>query len=344
MKPIKKVKRVILIASIVYVGMALLTPHFSPLRNRSIENQITYLSELLNSGYDDELQQQYPEGKMFSNALLSLSIIEYCDKRGITDKAMAEQVDSCILRILSTSATSPFPTYITPKFGMFYNGWTNRVLTSYQRSSLFSKSDIPERVNTSQEEIEERITSALDEELQPLMSYAGAYWPADNYIGIMSISDTALQSKWMAILDSAASHPTGLVHHFGGDSSIVRGSSSALILYSLSYINQERALRQNNIFDSLFQRSFLGANLVKEHEDGSGIEDVDSGPLLFGYGASATIMNIKTQASLGMPGARATWGWLNLMGMPINLWSHKYYLFKKEPMLDIFMLWSCVSL
>ena len=42
-------------------------------------------------------------------------------------------------------------------------------------------------------------------------------------------------------------------------------------------------------------------------------EDVDSGPIVFGYGASATIMNIKAQAVLGVPKAKNTWALINLL-------------------------------
>lgn len=73
-------------------------------------------------------------------------------------------------------------------------------------------------------------------------------------------------------------------------------------------------------------------------------EDVDSGPIVFGYGASATIMNIKAQAVLGVPKAKNTWALINLIGIPINMGYKKFYIFKQEPMLDLFMLWGSVSL
>ena len=72
--------------------------------------------------------------------------------------------------------------------------------------------------------------------------------------------------------------------------------------------------------------------------------DVDSGPVLFGYGASATIMNIKTQASLKKPNAKITWAAIHLISLPINIFEKKYLILKKEPMLDFFMLWSSTEL
>ena len=89
---------------------------------------------------------------------------------------------------------------------------------------------------------------------------------------------------------------------------------------------------------------YLGIQLVKENENGSNSMDVDSGPVVFGYGASATIMNIKTQASLGNEKSRITWAVMNTLALPVNIFNKKYYLMKKEPMLDLFMLWGSTEL
>ena len=72
--------------------------------------------------------------------------------------------------------------------------------------------------------------------------------------------------------------------------------------------------------------------------------DVDSGPVVLGYGASATIMNIKAQASLKSSKAKRTWAAMNIIGLPVNIFNRKFYIFKKEPMLDLFMLWGSVEL
>ncbi len=100
----------------------------------------------------------------------------------------------------------------------------------------------------------------------------------------------------------------------------------------------------NNDFKKIFIDDYCGVQLVKENEDGSDNMDVDSGPVVFGYGASATIMNIKTQASMKDSNSKRTWAVMNTISIPINIFGSKYYLFKKEPMFDIFMLWGCVEL
>ena len=106
----------------------------------------------------------------------------------------------------------------------------------------------------------------------------------------------------------------------------------------------EQIEEYNNSFKNTFIDDYFGIQLVKENEDGSNSMDVDSGPVLFGYGASGTIMNIKTQASINNGESKRTWAAMNSISFPINIFGKKYYLLKKEPMFDIFMLWGSVEL
>jgi len=73
-------------------------------------------------------------------------------------------------------------------------------------------------------------------------------------------------------------------------------------------------------------------------------EDIDSGPIILGFGSVATIMNAKAMATLDIKGAKSTWSFLNFIGLPINLFGKKYYLLGKEPIYDIFLLWIAVDL
>lgn len=139
-------------------------------------------------------------------------------------------------------------------------------------------------------------------------------------------------------------HQSGLIHHAGSNSSQIRGSSSAMITFCLSKAGYQDINKYNNTFQNIFADNYLGVQLIKENEDGSNEMDVDSGPVVFGYGASATIMNIKTQASMDNPKSKFTWAAMNAISAPINVFNKKYYLLKQEPMLDLFMLWGCTEL
>lgn len=341
---IKKALKYIGIAILTYVFLCLLTPYIKVLKNRSVKNQINYLAEIIDKGYDDTLQKRFPEGKIFSNALLALSTIEYCDKNGVFNEKYSLIVDNCINRIQSKKALQVFSEGMTPKYGMFYNGWSNFVYSSYIQSELFKYSEIQSIVTDASKQIEERINKTQNDSLRVLDSYYGSNWPADNLIGICSIQNDTLKRMWIEVVFDNAKHKSGLINHVGSNESMIRGSSNALITYCLAKSQFQNTKLYNEVFDSIFIDEYLGIQLVKENENGSNSMDVDSGPVVFGYGASATIMNIKTQACLGNGNSKLTWAAMNALALPINILNNKYYLMKKEPMLDLFMLWGSTEL
>lgn len=341
---LRKALKYIGIIIFTYVFLCLITPYISVLKNRSIENQINYLSDIIDKGYDNELQNRFPEGKLFSNAILALSTIEYCNNTEKFDKKYSTIVDNCIQRIQSNRTTQTFNPNLSPKYGMFYNGWSNLVYSKYKESQLFKHSEMQTNVIETSNEIEKQIYKAQRDSLRILDSYIGTSWPADNLIGISSISNDSLQADWMKVIFENTKHESGLIHHICSAPSIIRGSSNALITYCLGQSEYQNIKKYNEVFHSIFIDEYLGIQLVKENEDGSNSMDVDSGPAVFGYGASATIMNIKAQASLGNKKSKMTWAAMNTIALPISIFKKKYYLLKKEPMLDLFMLWGSTGL
>jgi len=328
----------------IYFSLCFATPFNTYLRNRSIDHQINYLSRILDKGYDNELQSKFPEGKVFSNALLALSVIYFSEKKNCNNEKYNAIVDKCIIRLQSIEARRKFSSQMTPKYGMFYNGWVNYVLTAYQKSKLFANSKIQNEVLDSSSVILERFERAQNNEPYLLDSYIGSYWPADNMIGIVTLKDAELRKNWLDTLFNSARHDSGLIHHAASNSNEIRGSSSAMITYCLCEMDYENLSYYNNQYKNIFVDSYLGLELVKENEDGSNHMDIDSGPVVWGYGASATIMNIKTQACLNNTNAKITWAAMNIISLPINVLNNKYYLLNKEPMFDLFMLWASVEI
>lgn len=329
---------------LMYCFLCFITPFNTFLRNRSIQSQINYLSHILNKGYDDDLQKRFPEGKLFSNSLLALSTIEFCDKNKISNKKYANIVDNCIQRILSKEAQRIFNPDIKPEYGMFYNGWSNYVFSTYMKSKLFNFSRLQSGIREQFEIIEARIVLTQKDSLRILDSYDRSNWPADNFIGMISLKEKELKEKWINKIFITAKHKSGLIHHSGSDEYLIRGSSSAMITFCLNEIGYSKLEEYSDQFNEIFVDNYFGVQLVKENEDGTSEMDFDSGPVLFGYGSAATIMNIKTQASLGNSAAKFTYGAMNVISIPVNIFQKKYHLFKKEPMLDLFMLWGCTEI
>lgn len=344
MKMIKKILKYIVVALLAYVLLCLITPFNNTLRHRSIKHQINYLSNILDKGYDDKLQTKFPEGKLFSNCLLALATIEFCDKYDQSNTRYATIVDNCIRRIQSEKALGVFDSSLQPKYGMFYQGWSNLVYSKYKNSELLNFSKSPKLVRQKSEEIESSINQIQSDSLRIIDTYMGSNWPADNLIGIASIENDSLRLRWIELILKTTEHASGLIHHSGSLKNRIRGSSSAMITYCLNLSGYPEINTYKLKFEETFIDNYLGVQLVKENEDGSNRMDVDSGPILFGYGASATMMNIKTQASLGKSNAKITWATMNLISLPINIFGKKYLIFKKEPMLDLFMLWASTEL
>lgn len=341
---VRSILKYFFLCIIVYFIICFATPFNKYLRNRSVENQINYLSHILDQGYDDHLQSRYPEGKVFSNALLALSILEHCNKTENVNAKYSKTVDKCIQRLLSENSLKNFPAHISPPYGMFYNGWVNHVLVSYINSALFQFSEMQKEILTTSQMIELRFLSAQKDSIRLLDSYANAHWPADNLMGIVSIQDSVIGRLWLEKILLETYHPTKLINHAGDQQSIIRGSSSALMTYCLGKIPYPNLMQYNDRFKETFVDPYFGIQLVKENESGSDDSDYDSGPVIFGYGAAATIMNIKTQASLDDKKSKITWAFFNSISFPINLFHSKYYLFKQEPMFDLFMLWAAVEI
>lgn len=341
---IKRVVKCFISLLLIYFIICSLTPNLKFLRNRSIENQINYLSKILDEGYDDRLQNIYPEGKIFSNALLALSIIEYSEKNSTHNERYALIVDRCIQRMQSKKALSIFSKEMEPEFGMFYNGWSYYVNSSFLESSIFDFSLKQEIVFSELKRIESDIFTLQKDSVRIMPSYYDACWPADNLIGIIALKDTTLKKVWIQKLLESSTSKSNLIPHASSNTNEIRGSSTAMITLALNKSGYNKSEAYNEKFENLLIDSYLGIQLVKENKDGSDDYDIDSGPVLFGYGAAATVMNIKTQASFEKRRAKCTWAIMNFISLPINVFNQKYYLFKKEPMFDLFMLWASVEL
>ena len=74
-----------------------------------------------------------------------------------------------------------------------------------------------------------------------------------------------------------------------------RGSSQALMLIFLRDIDQQLASDQFKLFKEKFIDTKFGLTGIREYPKGEfGMGDVDSGPVVFGFGGAATIVGMQT--------------------------------------------------
>lgn len=337
----KFVSRILILMVVVVLLLNFILPHNGFLLERSIDNQISFLEKKFSKQLDGQLQKVYPEGKLFSNLIFALSIIEYSNYKDGLD---AKIVDNSIFASISGKAKSNYEEHLLLPYGAFYNGWINFTLKKYVESKLIASSPNKEKIVELHRQFTERIVKSQMDSVQLLDTYLGSIWPADNLLCIASLDEeyNSLKKEWLSKIKLTSKDE--LINHYGGDSTEVRGSSQALINYILLEIDADFSVKSNNKYKSRFEDKYMGISFIKEHESYDDFEDIDSGPIILGYGSVATIMNSKLKNRIKDKGYKTTFGFLNLLGIPINLFGNKYYLFGKEPMFDLFMLWSSVGI
>jgi hypothetical protein len=336
----KKILKIIFLCFFCYFLIDFLVPYIGFLQKRSIDNQINYLEIEFNKHLSEKMQNEYPEGEIFSNVIFALSLIEYSK---FNKKITASKIENVFLRTLSDKVRSNFHENLPLKFGAFYNGWLNYTLKKYLESNIFSKSTRKDYFYDLYSEFSERIKMVQKDSIQPLETYPGSFWPADNLVCIASLNQKNhnLQLKWLDKIKNYSKD--SLIHHYNSEIHNIRGSSQAMINFFLEEIDTSYFKLSYMQYSERFKERLFGISFVKEFESGKGTEDIDSGPILFGFGSVATIMNNILEGKINNSDSNFTFGFLNTIGLPINIFGKKYYLFKKQQMFDIFMLWNSIN-
>jgi len=291
------------------------------------------------SGLFDKQQNRYPEGKVFAYALFALAVIEQGAESDRTAIKRAQMVDASIRALMDKYTLDNFNEQLDPPYGAYYNGWTNLVLRRYLSSDLYQYSKKKELCRKSYQQICNRLISAKIKTSGLLETYTEGYWPADNIVAMTSLPDSStIKTSWANEILSIRDDSLGLILHGLDDRQLVRGCSQAMIQYFLTEYSYAENEKDYQVFSEAFVDDY-GVQFVREYSRGrSGKGDIDSGPLVLGYGSAATVMHVKTGKRRGEK-MNLTWGLMNLLGAPINIFGKKFYLFNQEPMFDLFMLW-----
>lgn len=178
-------------------------------------------------------------------------------------------------------------------------GYTNLVLSLHRELYPDSKYGA----------LNDRITAALVQRLEHsttymVETYPGEVFPVDNAAGIGSLAVHAratrrdvpsIVARWSAAVRARYIHrPSGLlvqiVRPDGAPVDAPRGSGSALAAYFLSFADPELSRELHEAVERELAHDVLGFRFVSEYPRGvrQGRGDIDSGPLVFGLGVSAT--------------------------------------------------------
>ena len=328
--------------------------------NSDVLKQLHFLKGKMTDHAADEMQQSYPEGFFFMNALYGLSWCEFAqhipDSTGIYQEAMTE-INRAYSEIDSDKARIIFLDSMSIPNGVFYTGWRNYLLAKKLSLIKPEKRDSAEiRLLQSQCDL---IAKGLFADGTPFPeSYADMSWPADGASGVaaLAIHDKVFEPRYQRTIQTWVEKvkrgldPNGLIPHewdpvkneIAGNA---RGSSQSLLLIFIHDIDSAFGRQQFNIYKEKYLDYRWGLPGIREYPDGTnGGEDVDSGPIIFGIGGSGSVVAEKTMAIYGEQtvaiGLRNS---IEAFGCGMEDDTEKKFLFGKWPAADAFIAWSVAT-
>ncbi|MCF8276668.1 MAG: hypothetical protein K9J17_08040 [Flavobacteriales bacterium] len=324
--------------------------------NKDVYAQQQFLKKAIDQGADTDMQRYFPEGFVFLNVLYGLT---WCELAEHLDHGMPEfheaqdEVIKTYKKLSWATTEAVFPEGMQPERGVFYAGWKNYLLARMIKGGLDGAD--PQFKEQFESNTNAIVAAYEDKKCQFLDSYPGMTWPADNVIAVASVAiyDEVEDQRHADFLKGwkrgLLQHldENGLIPHQtqSGTDRIVegaRGSSQSLMLIFLKEYAADISSEHFKIYRSLFLTSRIGLPGILEYPKGiEGHGDVDSGPVLFGVGGSASIVGIRTLATYNdffvSNGIRNS---VEAFGVPYSVFGKKKYLFGKMPMADAFIAWA----
>lgn len=323
--------------------------------NYDLLKELHGLKEALSKNADRDMQQLYPEGYIFFNALYGLAWCNFLKKSNNNSeyfKEGREEIQKSLDKINSNIGRGPFTKELPLPFGAFYTGWS-----TFLHGKKLSIEPIPLRDEKEMLRFKDQcsnIASAVNDRFYPA-TYYGHSWPADVVLCIASLSlhDKLFAAQYTTIIHDWLKNvkknldPIGLIPHAVNPGNGIpvenaRGSSQSLMLIFLKEIDSDFANQQFQIYRTNFLGTRFGLPGIREYRKGDyGIGDVDSGPVLLQMGSAATIVGMHTlqiygeyDSSIGIRNA------IEAMGFALENDNTKIYLMGILPLADAFIAWG----
>jgi len=323
-----------------------------------VEQQLTWLGQALRQGAGESTQGWYPEGYFFTHAIYGSALINQAllhPEDNVLRQRNIQEVAWVLERLESTQGRGPFPQQQAVEYGVFYQGWLNRLLGGWLLLQPEGDRD-PARVEQFHHQ-----SSALAQAFQQspthhLESYPSGSWPVDNVVALTSLRlhDDLYDTRYAEIvglwLDYTRAHldpNTGLLpHRIDAQAGTLRGgvraSSLVMALSFLGELDADFAHEQYARFRARYAQPVLDFVLLREYPQGTtGPGDVDSGPLL---GDISPISSGVALATARINGDEETFERLiqlsEVVGLPITLGGRKWFSLGLLPVGDAFLAWG----
>lgn len=317
--------------------------------------QLRYLEGEIHNGADSVMQEQFPEGLLFSNALYGLAWLEQARSVPSLQQHALREAAWALQRMESPMGKAPFDSQLAPPYGVFHTGWTALLRGAMLELQQPTARDTAELRHFAQQC--HSLADAFANSSTPfLSSYRTMAWPADNVVAIAALQlhdhvltarYTELIATWLQRVRERLDTATGLIPHAveyrtGVAMEGARGSSQSLMLRFLPMIDTAFAQEQYQRYRRLFVTSFVGLPLVREYPRGStGTGDIDSGPVLLGIGPAATIVGLGAARTFGDTALAVSLAQtLEFLGFPYTWGERKCYALGAMSIGDGFLAWA----
>lgn len=329
-------------------------PAYTPLNN-DVVKQYHYLKSKMDAGAAIDMQQLFPEGYMFMNALYGITAAEIAiaAEGKLKQEAYMEGYKSYV-NMDSEAGRSIFPDKLPLPYGAYYRGWT-----TYQLGKLLAAGD---SIRQDEELVVafktgcHEIATAIQHSPSPyLESYEGFAWPADMMLCLaaLALHDRLFEpvydsiiAKWVSTvklrLDIHGMLPHRVHANDGMPAEGARGCSMSLMLCFLRDIDSIFYRQQYSLYKHYFLTYRFGLPGVREYPLGTtGSADADSGPVLLDVGGAASIVGVRVfSAEKDLPVAIGLRNSIEAFGMSVQGSTQKRYLFGALPMADAFIAWA----
>ncbi|HEX8672624.1 MAG TPA: hypothetical protein VF710_12090, partial [Longimicrobium sp.] len=324
----------------------------------TVQAQLRYLEGALEDGAADDMQRLFPEGYVFTWALYGLASARLAGELDDHDARRAHllaETRKALAAIHSDAGRAVFVREMEPPYGVFHASWALYLRAEYVRAVGRAKLPAAEIEKFTREC--DRFARALAGYGSPFLeSYPDQVWPADTAPGIaaLGIHDAVVAPRYRETIRRwvaqarARQHPElGALSHaaeprtgrpIGG----VRGESLALMSRLLVDADPRFAREQYAVLRARFLDDVMSVPGFLEYPRGvHGKEDMDTGPLVFGFSGPAVVVGAAAARVHGdLSVANALLGWVEVIGMPRQFGRERVYAGGMLPIGDAFIAWA----
>ncbi len=320
-----------------------------------VQAQLNWIGRALREGAGEETQRWYPEGYFFAHALYGLALVDQALLEPELGERNAQELEWVLQRLEGPKGYAPFTREQAVKYGVFYQGWLNRLVGGLLLIQPEGERD-PRRVEQFHRQSEALAQAFAASPTHHLEAYPGGCWPVDNVVALTSLrlhdglygtpyGDVV--EEWLAYTRVHLDPETGLLPHridaqTGEIWEGARGSSLVMALSFLPELDAELARAQYTRFRELYAQPVLDFVLWREYPRGkSGPGDVDSGPLVLGLSPVSSGASLPAARANGDEEAFERLVQLSeVVGVPITLRGEKRFALGQLVAGDAFLAWG----